>query len=146
MGKKILVAIELDNFSANCVLSKATAVSNLEDHIEVVYVIAPSSIAYTADPTLMGTMYQRSVDTAMNHAGQRLRSICDKYDIPPARCHIRCGRVTHEIHALIREQTYDVLMIGSHCWSGWRRILGSHATSTLHGVPVDTWIFHVDAK
>lgn len=143
MGRKILVAVELDDASANTVLRKARDLATDDDTLSVVHVIFPADVGYSPDPTMTGAMYQQTHDVAMENAARRLRSLSTPYGIEPLHCHVRYGRIAHEIHTLIHEQGFDTLMIGSHGWSGWRRLLGSQANSILHGVPVDTWVFKV---
>lgn len=143
MGRKILVAIELDDQSANEVLKKVASLAGEQDDVHVVHVVEPNNIAYAVDPTMTNAIYKHNYETAMAHAGQRLRQLCEPFSVAPLKCHVRYGQVAYEIHQLLLEDEFDLLMIGSHGWSGWRRILGSKAASILHGVPVDTWIFKV---
>lgn len=143
--KKILVATELSLPSAHEVLDKAIALANVEDSIDVLYVVDPTTVEYTVDPTLSGSMYREFYETAMDNARQRLLKICKPYAIADKRCHVRYGRVAQEVHAYIQEGGFDCLMLGSHGRSGWQLLLGSKATSILHGVPTDAWVFKVDA-
>ena len=143
MAQKLLIAIELDSQSANDVLGKAMALRADDDQYDVVTVVDPASVAYSVDPTMTGAMFQQSYDTSIENARLRLVNLCEPHDIGPERCRVLYGRVSHEIQQLVRKEKYDGLMIGSHGFSGWRRLLGSQATSILHGMPVDTWVFKV---
>ena len=144
-SKKILVATELALPSAHTVLDKALALAGADDTIDVVYVVDPTTVEYTVDPALSGTMYEEIYNTTMDNAQRRLRKLCKPYAIADDHCHVRYGRVAQEVHAHIKEGGFDCLMLGSHGRSGWQLLLGSKATSILHGTPVNTWVFKVGA-
>lgn len=138
---KVLVAIELADVSAQFVLHKALAACPVEARLEVVHVVDPASITYSIDPTMTGQIYQDMYEQTMANAQSRLIEICAPLGIGIDQLHIRYGRVAHEVHALLSEGGFDTCMMGSHGYSGWRRVLGSKASSILHGTPVDTWVF-----
>lgn len=140
---KVLIALELAQPAAEDILTKARALLGAHGPCDVVHVVEPTTVAYSVDPTMTGTLYERTYDEAMAAARSRLEALCAPFGIAPEHCLLRYGRIAHEVHALAKEGGYDTLMIGSHGWSGWRRILGSQASSILHGVPVDCWVFKV---
>ena len=107
-SKKILVATELSLPSAHEVLDKAIALANAEDSIDVLYVVDPTTVEYTLDLTLSGSMYQEIYKTAMDNARQRLLKICKSYAIADKRCHVRYGRVAQEVHAYIKDAVSTV--------------------------------------
>ena len=113
----------------------------MEARLEVVHVVDPASITYSIDPTMTGQIYQDVYDRTMANAQARLVDICAPLGIGTDQLHVRYGRVAHEVHALLSEGDFDTCMVGSHGYSGWRRVLGSKAISILHGTPVDTWVF-----
>ena len=139
--KKILIAIDLATDVARYVLDKATAASGADDRLEVVHVVDPASISYSIDPTMTGHMQQQLYEQTMANAQARLAEVCEPYGLAADQLHVRYGRVAHEVHALLEEGGFDACMVGSHGHSGWHRILGSKASSILHGVPVNTWVF-----
>jgi universal stress protein A len=141
--RRILVALELAEPAAEDILTKAKALLGAKDVCDVLHVVEPTTVAYSVDPTMMGTMYERTYEEAMAAARLRLEALCAPFGIAPEHCLLRYGRIAHEVHAQAQEGGYDTLMIGSHGWSGWRRILGSKASSILHGVPIDCWVFKV---
>jgi nucleotide-binding universal stress UspA family protein len=71
-SKKILVATELALPSAHTVLDKALALAGADDTIDVLYVVDPTTVEYTVDPTLSGTMYEEIYNTTI---GQRAAQI-----------------------------------------------------------------------
>ena len=138
---KFLAAIELASAPAKAVLTKAQALCGPDDVLEVVHVVDPTSVVYSVDPTMTGHMYQQMHDQAMNNAAARMARLCAPFGIGETARHLRYGRVAHEVHQLLAEGRFDACLVGSHGRSGWQRILGSKASSILHGVPVDTWVF-----
>ncbi len=138
---KYLAAIELLDAPAQAVLERALAICGDDDRLEVVHVVDPTSVAYSIDPTMSGEVYKQRYEATMADARRRLIELCSPYGIDETRLHVRYGRVAHEVHALLEEGGYDACMVGSHGRAGWQRLLGSKASSILHGVPVDTWVF-----
>lgn len=150
MPRKILIAIELDESSAEAVLSKAAALCSEEDHVEVLHVIDPSSIAYSVDPTFRGEFRRDFETNSVAKAREQLSKLVSKQDLPSAeqtrpKCHVRIGRIARDIHDFIEREGFDCLMIGSHGWHGWQRLLGTHATRIVNHSPVNTWVFKVPA-
>ena len=140
---KILVTLELDAQIAKEVLDKATRLCGPDDQMTVVTVVDPKALSYVADPTLSGTMMQANVDQAIQVAREQLITLCAPYGIEARQCSVCYGRIAHEVHRVLDEGGYDLLVLGSHGHSGWRRLLGSVASSILHGVPVDTWVVKI---
>jgi universal stress protein A len=139
--KKALVAVELADDVAHFVIGKALDICGDSVQLEVVHVVDPSSVAYSVDPTMTGTLYQQMFDQVMGNSKRRLLEICAPFAIAPEHQHVRYGRVAHEVHDLLREGGFDACMLGSHGYAGWRLMLGSKANAILHGTPVDTWVF-----
>ena len=143
MTKKALVAIETADEAARQVLTKAAAALAAGQKCDVVNVLDPTAVGYSIDPTMSGKFYEEQYKQAMTHVEQRLEEIISAVDIPVENRIVRYGRVAHEVHELLNAGDYECLMIGSHGYHGWQRFLGSKASSILHGVPVDTYVFAV---
>jgi universal stress protein A len=141
MANKALIAIELADLPAKEVLEKAASVLASGQRCDVVNVVDPTSVGYSIDPTMSGKMYQEQYEQAIARTEARLAEICDATDLPIDQQIVRYGRVAHEVHELLNTGEYDCLMIGTHGYHGWQRVLGSKASSILHGVPVDTYVF-----
>lgn len=139
--KKVLVAIELSDEAAKFVLQKALDAASEDARLEVVHVVDPASVTYSIDPTMTGQVYQQMYEQTVANARARLIELCEPFGFAEDQLHVRYGRVAHEVHGLLQEGEFDTCMLGSHGRSGWQRVLGSKASSVLHGVPVDTWVF-----
>lgn len=143
MSKKHLIAIELDELSAETVLSKAKALTEANDHCDLIHVIDPTAITYAIDPTFTGRFAREFEDNAVKKAHARILELSTPHKLPHCTCHIRVGRIAHEIRDLLESDTYDTLMIGSHGRHGWQRLLGTHAARLVSNSTVDTWVFRV---
>ena len=143
MPNKYLVAIELDELSANAVLEKANALCDPADHCDLIHVIDPTTIAYAIDPTFSGKFARDFEDNAIQKVHTRMLELISNYNLPNCTCHVRVGHVAREVSALLASDAYSVLMIGSHGRRGWQRLLGTHAASIISRSPVDTWVFNV---
>ena len=143
MPNKYLVAIELDELSANAVLKKAKAQSTMEDQLDFIHVIDPTSLGYAIDPTFSGKFAREFEENAIKKAHPRMLELISPHDFPNCTCHVRVGHVAYELHELLTSDAYDVLMIGSHGRRGWQRLLGTHAAKIVCRSPVDTWVFAV---
>ncbi len=145
MGRKVLIAIELDDASAKFVIGKALSIARDDDELHVVHVIEPTTMAYNADPSLLGVAYESTYKDAMDKAHARLEELCEGVSrIGADQCHVRYGRIAREVHQFVTDEGFDALMIGSHGYSGWQLLLGSKASSILHGAPVSTWVFKLE--
>jgi|TARA_B100001063_G_scaffold235811_1_gene254836 nucleotide-binding universal stress UspA family protein len=67
-----------------------------------------------------------------------------EYGIEASECHLLRGYPANEINNLIKKIGCDLLVIGSHCNKGLKRLtLGSTASSVLHGLKIDAHIIKV---
>ena len=143
MTTKTLIAIELDDLSANAVLEKAKNVLGEEERFGVAHIIDPTSIAYSVDPTFTGKFHKRFEETAVRRAHERMTELLDRHALSGGVQHVRVGKVSKELEGLIAEHGYHQLVIGSHGWQGWRRLLGTHAATIVNRVPVNSWILSI---
>ena len=144
--QKVLIAIELEEVSARQILSKAKRHMDDADDYYVLHVIDPRTLGYIPDPDMSGSMFVETYENAMHKAQQRLQQLVVENGMNAQNCIVRYGRIAHEVHELLVEGQFDLLMLGSHGWHGWKRLLGSQASSILHGVPVDTLVFKIEEK
>ena len=143
MFKQILVAVDLSEVASNLVLERAVQAANDGAKLDVLHVVEPQYIQYSMDPTITGTMTHELENAAIDTASEWLQKLCEPHGIPAASQHIRTGRASTEIHTLARDLNADLIVIGSHGYHGWRRILGSTANAVLHGTPVHTLVAHL---
>lgn len=68
----------------------------------------------------------------------------EEYGYKESQCHLLRGYPANQINTLINEIDCDLLVIGSHCNKGLKRLaLGSVASAVLHGLKIDAHIIKV---
>lgn len=143
MANNVLIAVELDEHSAHTVLGKALKLLGPNDHPHIVHVVDPKYVRYSTGPSFKGRIYDELAEAAVQQAKQQLTTLCNDFDVDPAKQHILYGHVAQELHNYAIDNSCTALMLGSHGYSGWRRVLGSQAASVLHGTPIDTWVIYI---
>jgi universal stress protein A len=70
-------------------------------------------------------------------AKTRLDEIGQIHNIPNKQLYLPIGNAADEIHTLGNEIDADLIIIGTHDYSGFKLLLGSTANSVLHGAKQD---------
>ena len=139
--KNILVAIDLMEGPAHQVLSGALAFGEETAQYTVVHVVEPQYVQYSFDPTFTGSLTRELEQQAIENATDRMSELCASMEMTPQEQQIVLGRAADQIHELAKHR--DLIVIGSHGWHGWRRLLGSTANAVLHGAPVDVAVIRI---
>ncbi|MDD9895874.1 MAG: universal stress protein, partial [Gammaproteobacteria bacterium] len=110
-------------------------VGNDLEKLELIHVVEPIPTvwgmeSYTLDPIELQNIILES-------SSQNLAEVGERNNIDRARQHTLLGPVAEKIRELQDEIGADAIVIGSHGHSGWKLMLGSTATSLLHGATVD---------
>ena len=143
MHKNVLVAIDLTEKTAHLALEGARTFVGKETPLSVLHVVESQYVQYSFDPTFTGSM-ARSLETqAISSAENRVAELCAPYEIGADSQHVILGHTSTEIHKFAEEHGCDLIVMGSHGWRGWQRLLGSTANAVLHGTPVDVFICHI---
>ena len=143
MARKVLIAIELDERSADVVLSKAKQQLSPQDECHIVYVLDPADLKVLFEPSIDQHGQKEYETRAMANAQARLQSLIASHDLPNATVSVGLGRIAAHIRSLIATESFDCLMIGSHGWHGWQRLLGSHAAAIVNQAGIDVWVFKI---
>lgn len=132
--QKILVAIDLTE-EAPQVLDKALEVSTaLDAQLMLVHVVEPVGYAYGGDIPMDLTELQDQLDKA---ARDQLARYGEQYGVDEANQIVTVGRPESEVHRLSKEQSADLIVVGSHGRKGFQLLLGSTANGVLHGTVCD---------
>lgn len=130
--KKILVATDYTELSENAV-NTASAICQKQNATLVLLHVVKNAPAYTPEEGYNPTLdYTREMKTAarseLRHFGDRIR---DKYKIPVNEI-VSYGEVVKEIVRTIHEINPDLVLIGTHGASGFRRFfIGSTAYKVI---------------
>lgn len=132
--KKILVAIDLSDDSAQIVLRALAVAGSSGAELHLIHVIEPLSFAYGGDIPMDFSGIQ---DEIHQQASAQLKRFGDLHQISHDNQHIVLGRPEAEVHAKAEEISADLIVIGSHGRHGLALLLGSTANGVLHGALCD---------
>ncbi|MDD9958112.1 MAG: universal stress protein [Gammaproteobacteria bacterium] len=135
MYNKVIVAIDFSDSSQHVLDRAKELVGNDLEKLELIHVVEPIPTvwgmeSYTLDPIELQNKILES-------SSQNLAEVGERNNIDRARQHTLLGPVAEKIRELQDEIGADAIVIGSHGHSGWKLMLGSTATSLLHGATVD---------
>lgn len=118
---------------SSLVASKAEAMAKEFDaQLSIVHIVEPlPAYAY-------GYLGQIDVENqVVEEAKQELVKLAEKLNVPENHQFIRIGIAKHEILTLAKEINADLIIVGSHGHAGLSQLLGSTATSIIHGAHCD---------
>ena len=136
--KKIAVAIDLSSESS-AIMKRARDVAEPDGEIHLIYVQEPMDSVY------MGVVPYGPVFVGMDEVEENLRSelrqklddIGDNTGIPVTARHFLNGTPAREIRRFAKENTMDLIVLGTHGQKGVQLMLGATANSVLHGSTCD---------
>lgn len=139
--KNILVAVDLSD-EAQQVSKKAVELAKMNNaKLSLINVIEPLSFAYGGDVPLDLSTIQDQLD---EHAHERLSRFAKELDYPVENVYIIPGHTETEIHRIAKENSVDLIVIGSHGRHGIALLLGSTANGVLHGAECDVLAVRVE--
>ena len=146
MYKNLLAAIDLTEGPARRVLETAKELAGPDTRIQVLHVVEPQYVQYSFDPTFSGAMTRSLESEAQATAQRRIAELCAPFGINEGNQHVTMGHAATLIHKFASDNDCDLIVIGSHGYRGWQRLLGSTANAVLHGAPVDVWTCHISKE
>jgi universal stress protein A len=140
----ILVAVDLTE-ECDPVIHRARELSVSNGaKLSLVHIVEPMAMAFGGDvPMDLSQLQQQQFDQSK----ERLEKLKSKYpDLEGANCHLTYGQPRQEIHHFAKEQTCDLIVVGSHGRHGLALLLGSTANDVLHGAPCDVLAVHLTKR
>ena len=130
----ILVAVDLTE-ECDPVIKRAVAIAGDTVKLSLVHIVEPMAMAFGGDvPMDLSQLQQQQFDQAK----ERLDRLIAKYPaLKKDQSHLTYGQPRQEIHHLAKEQSCDLIVVGSHGRHGLALLLGSTANDVLHGAPCD---------
>jgi len=143
--KRIAVAVDLSRES-NQVLDQAVSVCAAQAEISLIHVVEPIASPYiTTIPPVQPAGYDLTLMENFKQAAEKqLIELSDEYDRPNLTMHVLTGSPPKEIRRFAKENSCDLIVIGTHGQHGFELILGSTANAVLHGAPCDVLSVRVD--
>ncbi len=144
MYKKVLVAID-PFIDCNQIVTKAKGIAAEAGEIHFIHVmdvvmIFPSASLAPPRADLPG------VHGETQKAAHKLMSeIAEQHGIPNENIHIKIGSTAKKIREFAVETEADAIVIGSHGRHGLGLLLGSTASSVIHGASCDVLVVRITA-
>jgi len=133
--KNILVALDYGR-DAEIVLEKAVAMAKRDAaQLHVIHVVEPVDLTgpYDLAPVLPLELEQQMIERAKSF----LRKLLDDHGYKQIVPLVETGSVKTEIFSVVGKLDIDLIVMGTHGRHGVGLLLGSTATSILHGTPCD---------
>ena len=140
MYKKILVALDLSNDSNKVVDTAIHMAGNDASKLHLVHVVEPVAAAYSMD--IYAVNINELQQEAISLAEKRLEKLGAEKGVSSDKIHTLLGAPAPEIRSLADEVGADAIVIGSHGFSGKKRMLGATANKLLHGAKCDILTVH----
>lgn len=134
---KILVAIDLSE-EARAVMQRAIELAQFYDaDIHLIHVIEPVALnsPYEISPSLPDNMQTVMEERAKNFIDNLLKEY-DRQNSPRTVC---IGSIKQHIIEYAKDNDIKLIVVGTHGRHGIGLLLGSTATSVLHGTPCDVY-------
>lgn len=131
----ILVAVDLTEECDPVIKRARELAQSNRATLSLVHIVEPMAMAFGGDvPMDLSQLQQQQFDQAKS----RLEQLILKYpELSKEKCHLSYGQPRQEIHHLAKEQSCDLIVVGSHGRHGLALLLGSTANDVLHGAPTD---------
>ncbi|MEQ8483630.1 MAG: universal stress protein [Pseudomonadales bacterium] len=139
--KKVLVAVDLEEQSANYVIESAKQLVS-GTPLTVVHVLERSQYFNVGDPSfaVMDDLYGKATKEVEGY----LSRLCEQHRIDD---HVLLeGHAATMIQEYADEHDHDLVVLGTHGRHGIRRLLGSTANSVLHGTERNVLAVRVPGK
>ncbi len=132
--KKVLMALDFHGDNTEIISTAAETAKSADAELSIVHVMHTIGAAYNEE-----AIYQLgSLEEIMRKESRRQMSeVAERLDIAKENCYLREGSPAHEIHELVKEVGFDLIVVGTHGRSGLKLLLGSTANSVLHGATCD---------
>ncbi len=136
--RHILCALDLTSESSQ-VLERLKELATADCKVSLLHVVEPLESAYFGGapfaPVL--TSATEMEEEILGLKKQRMQEVGKTVGVPGSRQFIRIGSHGAEIRHFAKDNNVDLILIGTHGQHGLRLVLGSTASSVLHGAPCD---------
>ena len=134
---KILVALDFHGDNADIIEKGAEMAKVNGAELFLIHVNEPLAIAYASDGMTWGDQVVSLEASLRKEAETRMAAAAKQLKLDAKHCITREGRPSSEIHNAVDELGIDLIVMGTHGQSGLQLLLGSTASSVLHGVKCD---------
>jgi universal stress protein A len=140
--KNIVVAID-PYIESGDIMMKAKSMLAKNGNIDVVYVVE-MEISFSGAPFAPPIIDLPSTHTKTRSIARGLlRKLAKKHGVSEENTHVLTGSTAKEIRNYALEKKADCITIGSHGRHGIGLLLGSTASSVIHGTPCDILVVKI---
>lgn len=141
--KNILVAVDFSE-AVDIVIAKAVDVVQ-RNHAQITLLhvleyVQPVDVTY--EPVMMAS-WAENEEILVKHVTDKLQELCDKHKLNKVKPVVLVGTPKYEICNYARENSYDLVILGSHGRHGIRLLMGSTANGVLHEMPCDVMVIKI---
>jgi universal stress protein A len=140
------VLVAIDPFiDSNKIIIQAKKITKPDGNMRLIYVME-SLMAFPSAPFAPPMVDLPGVHKNTRQAAYNMMlEVAKKYDIPKENVHLEIGSIAREIKKFASDTNADAIVIGSHGRHGVGLLLGSTASSVIHGVSCDMLIVKIEA-
>ncbi|MGB0449406.1 MAG: universal stress protein [Porticoccaceae bacterium] len=132
--KHLLVGLDLSPESQQVVDRVKFLFSDSHIKISVCHILEPLAFTYGGDiPVDLSDVQVQLEDQAKT----RLAGMAEQLNVAEENQYVLLGQPAKEMHRLAREESVDLIIVGSHGRHGLALIFGSTSNSVLHGASCD---------
>ncbi|MXZ44523.1 MAG: universal stress protein [Gammaproteobacteria bacterium] len=131
---RILLAVDLTDSCKGVAQQAARVADQCEGQLHIVHVVEPQSLAYGDEVPIDLTSLHDAIN---DQAASYLREFSKEFNIPEDRQHLVFGVIHHEIHRIAREQSMDLIVVGSHGRHGLAILFGSTLNDVIQAAHCD---------
>ena len=140
------VIVAIDPFiDCSQILSKALKMKTSNGHIHLIHVMDVVMIFPSAPLAPPMTEIPSAHSESKEDAYKSMQDMAKSYDIPKENIHIKVGSTAKEVRKFATEINADLIVIGSHGRHGLGLLLGSTASSVIHGSPCDMLVVKIES-
>ncbi len=140
MYQKIVVALDFSENNDKVLGSALKLANNDASMLHLIHVVQPITEGYALN--VYSKNFLALEDEALESATEQLAKIAETANTPSGQIHTIVGDRAGEIRKLAEEIDAEAIVIGSHGYSGQKRMLGATANKLLHGAKCDILTVH----
>jgi universal stress protein A len=142
MYQKIVAALDFSENNDKVLGSALKLANNDASKLHLIHIVQPITEGYALK--VYSENFLAIEEEALESATEQLAKIAETANIPSDQIRTIVGDKAGEIRKLAEEIDAEAIVIGSHGFSGKKRILGATANKLLHGAKCDILTVHAE--
>ena len=138
--KNILIALDTSDEAKQVVLKARALAECFKANITLIHIVEPIVMENSYD--MINTLPTEIENSLIKRAEEFLLKIKSEFSLE-AEAIINTGSIKTEIMEQVKIRNIDLIVVGSHGRHGLGLILGSTATTLIHGSPCDIHVVRI---